>query len=316
MQPQYIGPYEVLAPLGAGGMGDVFLAHDTRLDRKVAIKRVRASAHSDSQRQILREARTVAHLNHPNIATVFDVVEHDSVTHIVMEYVEGETLAKRLRSGPLTPPEALGYVRQITDALAYAHSQGITHCDIKPSNVIIRPDGRAQVLDFGIARFEDTLRLGGDKTTAPVIVRGTPAYMAPELRLGAQPSSRSDVYSVGVLLFELLTKRRPYEGIDPAKLLNTGTEPPSLSDMVPTITAALSDLVSRAIAPDPQRRIGSIEELKAGLDEVTTVTDAVPAGRLSFAWRRRRLRWSPRRWRSCPAWSTCPAAGVRRTPRR
>ena len=209
MGPAHIGPYEVLAPLGSGGMGEVFLARDTRLPRKVAIKRVRPTDRLDAQHHILREARTVALLSHPNIAGIFDIVDQDGVVHIVMEYVEGETLAAKLRTGPLAPPEALAYVRQIADALAYAYAQGVIHCDVKPSNVMINREGRVRVLDFGIARFEATLKSGSDNTTSSNVVRGTPMYMAPEVLLGAPPTTRSDVYSLGIVLFELITARRP-----------------------------------------------------------------------------------------------------------
>ena len=281
-----IGRYEVLAPLGAGGMGEVFLARDTQLPRKVAIKRVRGGDHPGSERQILREARTVALLSHPNIAAIFDILEHDGALHIVMEYIEGETLGSKLRHGPLQEAEALGYVRQVADALAYAHAQGVIHCDVKPSNVMITPDGRARVLDFGIARFEATLHSDSEKTTTAHVVRGTPLYMAPEVLLGGTPSPRSDVYSVGVVLFELLTARRPYEGLNPAKLLDSGTPSPSASDVVPGISRALSDLVARAIAIDPQRRLATVNELKTGLDTVATTEKQVrSAGPLSFAWR-------------------------------
>ena len=287
MGPAQIGPYEVLGPLGSGGMGEVFLARDTRLPRKVAIKRVRATDRPGAQHQILREARTVALLSHANIATIFDIVDQDGIVHIVMEYVEGETLAAKLRNGPLAPQDALGYVRQIADALAYAHGQGIIHCDIKPSNVMITPTGRVRVLDFGIARFEATLKSDSDRTTTSNVVRGTPLYMAPEVLLGAPPSTRSDVYSLGIVLYELITTRRPYEGLAPGRVLDPASPPaPALSDVVPAVSRDLSDLVSRAIAADPQRRIGSVDELKGGLDAIATATATAPTPRrLTFAWR-------------------------------
>jgi serine/threonine-protein kinase len=287
MGPRQIGPYEVVAPLGSGGMGEVFLARDTRLPRKVAIKRVRSAGDPDGQRQIMREARTVALLNHQNIAAIYDILDHDGTLHIVMEYVEGETLASKLREGPLAPEIALEYTRQIAHALAYAHGEGVIHCDIKPSNVMITPDGRARVLDFGIARFDTTLRGDDEKTTSTNVLRGTPSYMAPEVRLGAPPSTRSDVYSLGIVLFELLTARRPYEGVDPLKLLDSpGNQTPTLRDIVPAVSRELSDLVGRAIAPDPRRRIGSIGELRMGLDAVATSKTRTGGQYLRlFSWR-------------------------------
>jgi serine/threonine-protein kinase len=264
-----VGPYRLSTPLGAGGMGEVFLAHDTRLDRQVAIKRVRAIDDTDAQRQILREARTVAHLSHPNIASVFDVVEQDGRLHVVMEYVEGETLAGRLRRGPLAEPEALSYGEQIAGALVYAHRQGIIHCDIKPSNVIVTPEGRVKVLDFGIARFEATIR-DGEKTTFARVVRGTPAYMAPEVLHGAEPTAVSDVYSLGIVLFELVTARLPYAASLAAARL--GGDAPSAPtpplERPPELSRQLSEIVIRAIAPDPTMRFATAEELRRALEKL------------------------------------------------
>lgn len=250
-------------------MGEVFLARDTRLGRQVAIKRVSAASGPDAQRQILREARTVARLDHPNIAGVFDIVDQGGVVHIVMEYVEGHTLAARLCQGPLPETEAVDCGRQVADALAYAHGHGVVHCDIKPSNVIVTASGHAKVLDFGIARFEATTRADGTQTTGGAAIRGTPAYMAPEVLLGAEPTPRSDVYSLGVVLFELLTANRPREAANFAgDTALSPTPSPSVSEMAPGVSKALRQVVTCATAVDPKARFSSALELRAALDGV------------------------------------------------
>ena len=247
-------------------MGEVFLARDTRLGRQVAIKRVRADADPAAQRRISREARTVAHLGHPHIAGIFDVVDRDGQTHIVMEYVEGETLADRLGRGPLPPADALACGLQITDALAYAHQRGVIHCDIKPSNVVVTPSGGVKVLDFGIARRDEPAP--GD-TTLPRNVLGwpgTPAYMAPEVLQGSPPTTQSDVYSVGVLLYELLNTRKPYD----AAAIRAATTPETVLSALPGLPPGLGDVVARAVSGDPATRFTSAVQLHAALEQLAT----------------------------------------------
>ena len=203
-------------------MGVVWLAEDTRLQRKVALKTVKgADADTTEGRQrLMREARAAATLNHPNIATVHDVLDVDGQVVVVFEYVEGDTLATRLQRGPLSVSEAVEVTWQLADALAAAHAQGIIHRDLKPSNVVLGPDGRAKVLDFGIARMVPT---GADMSaSAPGTIGGglvgTPGYAAPEQYLSRNVDGRADLYSLGVMLFEMITGRRPFAGSDAMEL--------------------------------------------------------------------------------------------------
>jgi eukaryotic-like serine/threonine-protein kinase len=268
MVPQSVGRYELLKPLGAGGMGEVFLGRDTRLDRLVAIKRVLALEDPGASHRIAREARIVAQLNHPNIATVFDVVDHDGLPHIVMEYVEGATLASCLRASPLSEAQAVGYARQIADALSYAHAHGIVHCDIKPSNIMINVEGLPKVLDFGIARRAYGAA-GSVTTTSTAVLRGTPPYMAPEVLLGHEPDERSDVYGLGVLIYEMIAAKRPFEGHGVAGIIVATAAPPVLLDRAaPGVSHALSALVARAIAADPTARVQSAREFKTALERL------------------------------------------------
>ena len=249
MAPETIGRYEIIRPLGAGGMGEVFLAKDATLDRLVAIKRVAASDAGAAQ-SILHEARIVAALDHPHIASVFDVVEHLGHPHVVMEYVDGPTLSARAARAPIPEGDIVAYGRQIAAALAYAHARNVIHCDIKPSNVMLTPDDVPKVLDFGIARRSSA---GGVATTRHV--RGTPAYMAPEVLSGAAPTPQSDVFSLGVMLCELVAGRRPHLG-ETANLLRS------------RVSSELATALSDATAPDPDRRLQTAEELRIRLNDI------------------------------------------------
>jgi serine/threonine-protein kinase len=261
-----VGPYDVLRKLGEGGMGEVFLARDSRLGRQVALKRLLPSkTGQDENRRLLREARAVAHINHPNIAAVYDVLETGERPHIVMEYVEGESLAQRLMEGPVPLPEVLSIGLQLADALVAAHAAGVVHRDLKPANVLMKGD-RVKVLDFGLA----TMPAAPTSTDGPTAERisesfsvnplaGTPAYMAPEQFLGRPLDERTDLYSLGVILFELLTGRRPYAGSDAVSLgLAVLTErPPKASDLNPEVPSSVSYLVGRAMSRDPEDRFES-----------------------------------------------------------
>ena len=266
MAPEIVGRYELLRRLGAGGMGEVFLARDQTLGRQVAVKRVHAGDER-AAKYILHEARVVASLDHPNIAAVYDVVEHDGQPHIVMEYVDGTTLAARMSAGPMAEDQAIDYGRQIASALAYAHSRNVVHCDIKPSNVMVTASGVPKVLDFGIARRDSTT--SHDATTTTQAVIGTPPYMAPEVLLGAPPSQQSDVFGLGVMMYELLSGRRPYEGRGAAAVLQAMTVPaPALDSSIAGISPEISAVVARAIETDPKLRLPSAEEFKSALDRI------------------------------------------------
>src|SRR5580700_6969384 len=235
-----LGPYRIESKLGEGGMGEVFLAVDTRLGRAVAIK----TSHGRFSARFEREARAISSLNHPNICTLHDV----GPNYFVMELVEGETVAARLKSGALPVKTALGYASQIMAALVEAHGKGIVHRDLKPANIMIAKSG-IKVLDFGLAKS------GQDETlTASRMVMGTPAYMAPEQREGKPADARSDIYSFGCVLHEMLT------GVRPA------------SQRKRIASRRLEKIVSRCLEEDPGRRWQSAAELERELVAITAAT--------------------------------------------
>ena len=213
-----LGSHEILGLLGAGGMGEVYLAHDTALKRRVAIKVLPSAYASDPDRlaRFHREAQAVAALNHPNIAAIYDLEEASGTTYLVLELIEGDTLADHLRRGPPPVDEALSIARQILEALEAAHASHICHRDLKPANIKLTADGMVKVLDFGIAKF---LQRGGDSSpqttveqTSPGAVLGTAGYMSPEQAKGLEADQRSDIFSFGCIFYELLTGRRAFEG--------------------------------------------------------------------------------------------------------
>jgi tetratricopeptide (TPR) repeat protein len=292
----FVGPYLVLRKLGAGGMGEVFLAEDGRLRRRVALKQLTAGAvHGPEGRaRVLHEARAVARLQHPGIATVFDVVEHDGSVVIVMEYVEGETLAARLAAGRIDAAQAVALAAQIADALADAHANGVLHCDLKPANVHLTQAGRPKILDFGLAQLTSAARASEDTrlVTSDAGLRGvsgSPGYMAPERLTGAVPDERGDIYALGVIAFEMLTGRRPFSGGDLVSLAATAltTEPPSPTTIDASIPANVSAVVLKALARDPTARFQSAGEFASALRDPALLPAAAatpsPAVRSGFA---------------------------------
>jgi len=211
-----LGPYEILSPLGAGGMGEVYRAKDTRLDREVAIKVLPDSFARDPERvqRFQREAKVLASLNHPNIAAIYGFEESDGKRFLVMELVEGETLSQRLKHGALTIDVALDVAKQMAEALEAAHGEGVIHRDLKPGNVMIRTDSTVKVLDFGLAKAITEEPSSGANANSPTItadftrpgvVLGTAAYMSPEQARGRPLDKRTDIWSLGIILFECLT---------------------------------------------------------------------------------------------------------------
>jgi serine/threonine-protein kinase len=277
-----VGPYRILERLGAGGMGEVYLGHDPRLDRRVALKCLTSAeaATSEGHARILREGRAAARLTHPNIAGVYDVLEEGGRTYIVMEYVEGVSLSAYIAGGPRPPQEVCAIGRQIVSALAAAHAQGVIHRDLKPANIQVMRDGSVKVLDFGVARLaappantrDATVKRQADDTVEGN--PGTPIYMAPE-QLGGQPAdARSDIYSLGVVLFQMATGRRPYTETSavPLALAMNAAPAPAARAVNPAVPAWLSDAIAAALERRPDDRFQSARELETALAEPSSAT--------------------------------------------
>ena len=269
-----LGPFEILAPLGAGGMGEVYRARDTRLDRTVAIKLLPSELVSAPGRRVERfrhEARAIARITHPNICTLHDIGEDGSAIFLVMEYVEGATLARRLEDGPLPLPLALRTAIQIADALDHAHRHGVVHRDLKPGNIMLTRDS-VKLLDFGLAKLKErdeqvpTEATKSALTDAGTIV-GTVPYMAPEQIEGHEVDARTDIFSFGVVLYEMVCGRRPFAGDSRASLMAAivAAEPPALSSLQPRTPASLERLILRCLAKDPDDRWQTARDLAAEL---------------------------------------------------
>ena len=289
---QKVGPYAVVERLGGGGMGEVYLAEDTRLGRRVALKRPSESFLSapDARERLHREASAAGRLTHPNIAAVYDVLDVDAYPYIVMEYVEGENLSTVLARGPLGVERTLDLGLQIADALAAAHARGVIHRDLKPGNVSLTADGIAKVLDFGIAKGPDpgsshaSAATGTlNAITAAGQVMGTPGYSSPEQMVGAAADPRDDIYSLGVVLYEALTGRPPFQGGDALELaVATMTKTAPLPHQVnPSVPPEISLVIARAIARGRDDRYGSARELSGELRRVSRALSASVTGPIS-----------------------------------
>src|SRR5262245_50331444 len=269
-----LGPYEIAAKLGSGGMGEVYRAHDTRLNRTVAIKVVADNQAVPDRGRLDRfqqEARAVARINHPGICALYDVGQDGATTFLVMEHVAGETLAQRLESGGLPVPVALRTAAQIADALDHAHRQGVTHRDLKPANIMLTRDG-VKILDFGLAKLREDARPESNMTTALQLteagtVVGTLPYMSPEQLEGRRVDARSDIFSFGVVLYEMVTGRRPFGGDSRVSLMAAivGSEPQTASAIQPLVPAGLDRLIARCLAKDPDDRWQDARDLAAEL---------------------------------------------------
>ena len=277
-----IGPYLILDTIGSGGMGEVYRARDARLERDVAIKRLSASAigGDEARARVLREARAAAALTHPNIAAVYDVLETPDGLVIVMEYVPGESVAARLTRGPLPVEEAVRIGLQIADALTEAHDRGVIHRDLKPANVHLTPGGKAKILDFGIARSVSDVPKGSaaDPASEAGRIIGTPGYMAPEQMSGGRADARTDIYGVGLLLFEMLTGRRPFHQtdlLDSARAVFQG-KVPRVDDVDASLPDHLSSLVERTMALKPQDRPRNARELHGALERAARLLSNAP----------------------------------------
>jgi serine/threonine protein kinase/tetratricopeptide (TPR) repeat protein len=273
---QSVGHYRVIAPLGAGGMGEVYLAVDTQLERRVALKILPDSFAADSVRSLRfeREARAVAALNHPNIVTIHEIGQADNIHFMATEFVDGQTLSQRIANARLTLPEALDVALQTATALDSAHDAGILHRDIKPANIMLRPDGIVKLLDFGLAKLIDNHTGLDFKSPAEVrfrtgfgVILGTPHYMSPEQVRGQDLDTRTDIFSLGVVIFEMITGRLPFDGTTVSDVISAILlcEPPALSRLVPDIPPELEHIVHKALAKDRQERYPTIFQLLSDL---------------------------------------------------
>jgi serine/threonine protein kinase/tetratricopeptide (TPR) repeat protein len=296
-----LGPYEVLAPLGAGGMGEVYRARDTRLAREVAVKVLPAGfvADADRLRRFEVEARSVSALNHPNIVTIHDVGTQDGAPYVVWELLEGETLRQRLASGPLPARKAVDYGLQIARGLAAAHEKGIVHRDLKPENLFVTRDERIKILDFGLAKAVAPAAAGAGETavpteapgTEPGVVMGTMGYMSPEQVRGQAVDQRSDVFALGAILYEMLSGRLAFQGASAADTMSAilGAEPPELSAAGRTIPPALDRTVRHCLEKSPQARFQAAGDVAFALEEVSGGAPSPPTTTAGSPPRRRRV---------------------------
>ncbi|TDI46272.1 MAG: serine/threonine protein kinase [Acidobacteria bacterium] len=282
-----LGPYEILEPIGAGGMGEVYRARDTKLKRDVAIKVLPEAFAKDEQRmkRFAREAEVLASLNHPNIASIYGLEESDGITALVLELVEGPTLAERIAEGPIPLDEALPIAKQMAEGLEAAHEEGVIHRDLKPANAKVKYDGTVKILDFGLAKvFNEEAE--GDSSESPTglrqgfgpasvsaaatragVIMGTQAYMSPEQVRGKSVDKRADIWAFGAVLYEMLTGRRAFEAEDVSLTLAEvmKSEPPwdaLPSDLSPTLRMYLT----RCLNKDPKKRLRDIGEVRLALE--------------------------------------------------
>jgi Tol biopolymer transport system component len=284
-----VGPYEILAPLGRGGMGEVWRARDTKLRREVAIKALPIEFAADPERRARfeREAHLLASLNHPNVAAIYGLEEAGDAVYLVLELVEGETLTERLVSGPLPVAEALTIAAQIAAGLEAAHEAGVIHRDLKPSNVKVRPDGSVKVLDLGLARVIDPAALPTDASQSPTVttggtrsgvILGTAAYMSPEQARGQPLDKRTDIFSFGCVFFECLTGRLAFPGETMSDTLAAIlTAEPAWSALPASTPGRLSALVRRCLQKDRKRRLHDIADARIEIEEALAQPEAASA---------------------------------------
>ncbi len=276
-----LGAYEILALIGEGGMGRVFRARDTRLKRDVAIKALPVEVAFDEDRvaRFRREAEALAALNHPHIAGIHDLLESDGSQFLVLELVDGETIAERLRHGPIPMDQAVAIARQIAEALEAAHARGIVHRDLKPANIKITANGQVKVLDFGLAKvFGPNERPAFSSAHSPTfttpamtvrgVILGTAAYMSPEQARGQHVDVQADVWALGCVLYEMLTGRPPFTGASVTDLLAAVVRgEPDWSALPEGTPAAIRTLLRRSLQKDPARRLHHIADARIELEE-------------------------------------------------
>src|ERR1700704_2566525 len=280
--------YRIVSKLGAGGMGEVYLAQDTKLDRKVALKILPAdlAANDDRMRRFTQEAKSAAALNHPNIATIHEIGESDGVNFITMEFVDGLTLREKIHQEQTDLRKLLRYLQHVAEGLAKAHAAGIVHRDLKPDNIMITRDGHAKILDFGLAKLIEPQLIDagtgdnlGDAATAimqqhatPGVIMGTVGYMSPEQAQGKtnEIDQRSDIFSFGCILFEAVTGQKPFAGKDTLDSLHNivHAPTPNLKELNPAAPNELQRIVRRCLAKDSDKRYQSIKDLAIELEEL------------------------------------------------
>ena len=280
-----LGRYEIRSKLGTGGMGEVYLAQDTKLDRKVALKTlpVQFAADPDRMRRFVEEAKAVSALNHPNIVTIHEIDQADSVHYITTEFIDGETLRERMRRGSLKWRDVLDVATQIAGALSEVHAAGIVHRDIKPENVMLRGDGIAKVLDFGIAKLVErvspesaqTPPPAGTAVTAQGVVFGTDSYLSPEQARGAAIDGRSDVWSLGIVVYEMVAGRPPFQGKTPSHVIVAilENEPVPLARFAPGTPPELQRIVRKCLAKEPGERYQTARDLTIDLKNLRRELD-------------------------------------------
>src|ERR1700756_5637532 len=275
---QQLGSLEITALLGKGGMGEVYRARDTKLKRDVAIKILPDEFARDADRvnRFQREAEVLASLSHPNIAGIYDLQQTGETRFLVMELVEGETLADRIARGPIPVEEALGIAKHICEALEAAHEKGIVHRDLKPANVKIMPDGKVKVLDFGLAKAIENGPTGRTLSNSPTllsiagtnpgVILGTAAYMAPEQARGRAVDKRADIWAFGAVLYEMLTGIRAFDGEDVADTMSRVIQrEPDLSALPSETPSNVRTLIRRCLLKDPRQRLRDIGEARLQL---------------------------------------------------
>src|SRR5881398_306042 len=300
-----IGHYKLSESIGTGGMGDVYLATDVTAGRKAALKLLptRFTGNPERLKRFQQEAHALVGLNHPNILTIYEIGEHHSTHYIASELIEGETLRQRLMRGRIEVGEAVDIAIQVASALAAAHETGIVHRDIKPENIMLRPDGYVKVLDFGIAKLaeqEVPVTLAEEEAVLLVethlgSIMGTVRYMSPEQARGAQVDKRTDIWSLGVVLYEMVTGHQPFTGETPAEAMHSilETEPPPLTSHLTHTPAELQQIISETLRKDRKERYQSAHELLEALKDLRHKLEFKAELKRSAAgplW----LRWKPK----------------------
>jgi Tol biopolymer transport system component len=298
LEGQRIGSYEILSRLGAGGMGEVYRARDRKLDRDVAIKVLPDAFVHDPERlaRLQREAKVLASLNHPNVGVIYDIQEDRGTRFLVLELVEGETLAARLKRGPLPINEALALMKQVAEALSAAHEKGIFHRDLKPANIQITPDGRGKVLDFGLAKIAEQkapVGLQDSPTVRPAtahgVILGTAAYMSPEQASARGVDKRTDIWAFGCVLYEALTGRPPFDGATVTEIIASVMKSEPNYALLPAETPApLRLLLRQCLQKDPNARLHDIADARIAIEDFLTEPIAIPiaaAPTVTMLWR-------------------------------